>query len=320
MERYSQRSRSNYKGMTIEGNICWPAACNTSDLRAPETNFGANLIQTMGRQRKFQGKKSKFKKNGNSKPNNGKHHKKGKPHKDTFAWKTVPPSPSDRYGSKNGAPWYKRTVGGKVYHWCAKCGVNGQWTLSHSTGDHDDGFKKNKNNGNRPHGQVNLGEGLVPDAQIWLAEFKVSSDNIKTKSRKKKFNQRRKPRAKNKKNKNKSKNNDMRELVLVKDNSTSDLNVSQFSFWAVGLMMIGCFLEYQGYNLNLQWLMDTIISWTNTISQVIEIIMKGFPWYLWAAPMLWTLLVVASVKGRNLLHKWYPEETIKSLRPDMRDI
>ena len=80
-------------------------------------------------------------------------------------------------------------VGGKLYHWCAKCGDNGQWTLSHSTGDHKDGFKKNKNNGNRSHGQVNIGEGLVPDARIWLAEYKVSSDNNKAKSHKKQFNQ-----------------------------------------------------------------------------------------------------------------------------------
>ena len=96
--------------------------------------------------------------------------------------------------------------------------------------------------------------------------------------------------------------------------------MSQFSFWVVGLMMIGCLLEYQEYNLGLQWLMDTMISWTNIISQVIGIIVKEFPWYLWAAPILWTLLVVALVKGRNLLHKWYPEETIKSLQPDIRNI
>ena len=199
-------------------------------------------------------------------------------------------------------------------------GDNGQWTLSHSTGDHKDGFKYNKHNGNYSHGQINTGEGLVPDARIWLAEYKVSSDNDKARSHKKRFNHLRKPRSKNKKNKNKSKADDKQELVLIKDCSTDNSNMNQFSFWTFALMMIGCLLEYQGYNLGLQYLMDTWTSWTYVISKVIGTITKEIPWYLWAAPMLWSLLIIVSVKGRNLLYRWYPEETIKSLQPELQII
>ena len=45
-----KEAEENYKGMAIEGNVRWSAACNTADLRAPATNFGANLMQTMGKQ------------------------------------------------------------------------------------------------------------------------------------------------------------------------------------------------------------------------------------------------------------------------------
>lgn len=67
-----KEAEENCKGMTIKGNVRWPAVCNTTDLRAPNTNFGANSVQTMGKYRKFQGKKTKFKKNGHGKHDNGK--------------------------------------------------------------------------------------------------------------------------------------------------------------------------------------------------------------------------------------------------------
>ena len=128
-------------------------------------------------------------------------------------------------------------VGGKLYHWCAKCGDNGLWTLSHSTGDHKEGFRKNKNNGNRSQGQVNyLGEGLVPDARIWLAKFKVSPNDDDMTGRKKRINRPRNSRNKNKKNK--SKRNDKRELVVVKDSSSSDSGINQFGLW----MVVACLL------------------------------------------------------------------------------
>ena len=317
-----KEAEENYKGMTIEGNIHWPAACNTPDLRAPATNFGANLMQTMGKQRKFQGKKSKFKKNGNGKHNKDKHQKKRKPHKDMFALKTIPPLPSDRYGCKNGSPWYKKMVGGKLYHWCAKCGENGRWTLSHATGDHKEGFRNNKNNENQTQGQVNLGEGLVPDAQIWLAEYKVSSED--NNANKKQSNRQRKSRNRNKTNKRKSKINDKRELVLVKGCSMDDSKMNQFNFWMFGMMfgmmIIGSTLEYQGYDLGIQYLLNTMTTWIQVIGHVIKIMIGELPWYLWPAPILWSILTIVSMNGRSFLHRIYPEDGNESLRPELQSI
>ena len=37
--------------MTAEGNICWPPACNPSDMKVPPNNFGPNLTKFTNRNR-----------------------------------------------------------------------------------------------------------------------------------------------------------------------------------------------------------------------------------------------------------------------------
>ena len=126
--------------------------------------FGANLIQTMEKHQKLQGKQPKFKKKRNGKHDNGKQQKKGKSNDSKYAWKTTPPALSKKYGFQNGHPFYKQFINGKKYYWCAKCGDNGGWALLHGTGNHKEGFNKKKSISNSSQGQVNIGEGLVPDA------------------------------------------------------------------------------------------------------------------------------------------------------------
>ena len=135
---------------------------------------------------------------------------------------------------------------------------------------------------------------------------------------KKRINRPRGSRSKNKKNK--SKRNDKRELVVVKDSSSSDSGMNKFGVWMIIAMLTGCLLEYQGYEPGLQYLLDTMYSWGYMINNVIGTITSTIPWYLWAAPMLWTMLMVVSVKGRSLLHRMYPEEAMKSLQPELRTI
>ena len=170
-----KEAEETYKGMTIERNVRWPPACNTTNLKAPATNFGANLVQTMGKGHNNSNRKGKFKRHSGKSQDSGKQKKKSNDSK--FAWKTSPPKSSEKRGSINGHPVYEKNVNGKKYYWCAKCGDKGRWTLSHSTGEHTDDFNKSKNGRSRSHGQVNIGEGLVPDARVWLAECNVLTMN-----------------------------------------------------------------------------------------------------------------------------------------------
>ena len=40
-----RQAEDMYKSMTAEGYICWPPACNPSDMKVPPSHFGANLTQ-----------------------------------------------------------------------------------------------------------------------------------------------------------------------------------------------------------------------------------------------------------------------------------
>ena len=147
----------------------------------PLDNFGANLMQIN------QGKKQngghnggnngghyKHKKNGNGKHQTN-HRKNGNHKAQKDAWKFKPPSKDTKpIKFKGGYPVYKKVVKGKEWWWCAKCGSKGKWTTSHSTPDHNPNFN-GKNKKKHSVGQANVGEGLVPNRSLWLAEINTST-------------------------------------------------------------------------------------------------------------------------------------------------
>ena len=131
--------------------------------------------------------KSPVKKNGKYKKGNGTNHfkngnqsnnycdnnkKSGNRRSNKDAWKTQPPNNTELDKCIGQNPVYKKKVNGKVFQWCQECGKNGKWGLSHNTTTHQDDFKHEKNGNNHKHSvQVNILEGLVPDARLWLAQF-----------------------------------------------------------------------------------------------------------------------------------------------------
>ena len=86
--------------------------------------------------------------------------------------------------------------------------------------------------------------------------------------------------------------------------------MNRFNFWMFGMMIIGFMLEYQGFNFGLKYLTNSMTTWIQVICQSMEVMMGEFSWYLWAAPVLWTILMIVSVKGRSLLYRLYPEDAI----------
>ena len=162
----------------------------------------------------------------------------------------------------------------------------------------------------------------LQDGQSIQNIVKVSSKD--NNANKKQSNRQRKSRNRNKTNKRKYKTNDKRELVLVKDRSMDDSKMNQFNFWMFGMMfgmmIIGSMLEYQGYDLGVQYLLNTMTTWIQVIGHVIKIMMGELPWYLWPAPILWSILTIVSMNGRTFLHRIYPEDGNESLRPELRSI
>ena len=87
---------------------------------------------------------------GNNKKGNGKF--KNKRHSSMSKWKLTPP----------GDPNETKTVNGKVYYWCAKCG---NWTPTHKTETHTGGKQSDSNPRNPRAAESNH---VVTDVGIWF--------------------------------------------------------------------------------------------------------------------------------------------------------
>jgi len=137
-----------YRTMTVEGSVRWPPACNVNDSRAPPRGYGAHLTQY-----KFNGKSNGDKGNkrnkgkGNQLKNkyNGQHKKQSFKKKNenshNASWKNERPKKHELEKYVKGTPVYSRTVDGRKYWWCDKCGSKGRWTTTHHTAEHDPKFK-----------------------------------------------------------------------------------------------------------------------------------------------------------------------------------
>ena len=92
------------------------------------------------------------------------------------AWKTRPPTKEEFDRRAGSIPIYFKEVSRKEYQWCQKCGENGKWVVSHNTATCQDDFKHKKKNGNNHRNgvQANIGEGLIPDTTLCLAEIDCS--------------------------------------------------------------------------------------------------------------------------------------------------
>ena len=159
MGRYSQRKAEDlYKSMTAEGYICWPPACNPSETKVSQNNFGANLTQFTNRKESNGNhmsamKKNQKYKNGNGKntknSNGGNNHcdnkkKSGKGRSNKKTWKTLPPIKEEFDGCIGETPIHTKEVNGRDFQWCQKCGENRKWVTSHKTATHQDDFKQRK--------------------------------------------------------------------------------------------------------------------------------------------------------------------------------
>ena len=75
----------------------------------------------------------------------------------------------------DGMPVHSCVMDRQKCWWCHKCGPEGGWTNSQHTAKHNPNFfdkKSNKKNG-KSNGQVNIGEGLAPQHNLWLAGVKL---------------------------------------------------------------------------------------------------------------------------------------------------
>ena len=93
------------------------------------------------------------------------------------AWRTRPPTKEEFDRCTGSIPIYSKVVNRKEFQWCQKCGENGKWVVSHNTATHQDDFKHKKKNRNhhRNLAQASIGEDLIPDTTLWLAEIDYSN-------------------------------------------------------------------------------------------------------------------------------------------------
>ena len=75
-------------------------------------------------------------------------------------------------------PVCSHAVDGQKHWWCNKCKNKDRWTNSHHTAQHDPDFSFNKKANKKKvkfQGQANLGEGLTPRCNLWLAKVRTQS-------------------------------------------------------------------------------------------------------------------------------------------------
>ena len=109
------------KGMTTEGNVCWPPACNPSNSQVPLHNFRANLTQfNSNGNHNGNGKKSHFKRNRKNGNRNHKFNKKNRNKGNTKedAWKFQPPRDNKTPKNIRGVHLYEKVVNRRKFQWC----------------------------------------------------------------------------------------------------------------------------------------------------------------------------------------------------------
>ena len=93
------------------------------------------------------------------------------------SWKNKRPKKNQLEKMVDRMPVCPCVADGRKCWWCKKCGPKRRQTNSHHAAEHDPNFsfdKKSKKN-SKSHGQVNVGEGLAPQCNLWLAEVRSLS-------------------------------------------------------------------------------------------------------------------------------------------------
>ena len=171
--------------MNILGHIRWPPSCNLLDSKAPPKNYGANLTQFKpalldDSSKKPKGNQHKKKQNGNGQQRRQSTKKNGARGWKPKTWMTVRPTQGMLEKHKNRVPVCSQVKDGRKFYWCRKCDDGqGKWVTSHHTGSHQADYHLNCKNRNRSHGQVNMGEGLAPQMNLWMAKVNPSKLTIK---------------------------------------------------------------------------------------------------------------------------------------------
>ena len=321
-----------YRTMTVDGSVRWPPACNINDSRAPPRGYGANLTQY-----KFNNGK-KDKKTHSKNKNNGQHKKQSFKKKTenpkNGSWKNERPKKHQLERHVNGVPVYSQQRDGRKYWWCEKCehkGKKGFWTVSHHTNDHIDDFKfkKAKNNKAKSHGQVNMGEGLAPQYNLWLAEvqFPKHPDQSQRKNRRKRHSSKRFGRRfdnteqwfnsrRLRSIRDNQANNAAKDHVPSSRTSANELPV-RATHSAIDLLVLIMGLTLISVSINVDWstiLLSsrTIVSslWKNALN--IDYRALIYPvsdmFGIVVAPMMWASMLIATISGRSTLNQWYPDD------------
>jgi hypothetical protein len=156
----------------------WPPAKSVKDAKAPPSGYGANIgeVGDVGTPLTTAQVLMLIQQSQSSGGHGG---RKGNCHNcgSSDHWLKDCPKPRNRNGNGGGGgrgnpgPSLKTTppkpgepqskmINGKVMHWCAKCGVKGRWSTTHSTKEHTGGKP-------RDNAAANISESLLVDPSAW---------------------------------------------------------------------------------------------------------------------------------------------------------
>ena len=199
--------------------------------------------------------------------------------------------------------------------WCAECGDKGLWSTTHNTAAHIKGFERNRSsntNGNSKSkvqfaGEANIGEGLVPDMGLWLAEINSSKATVQGSKRSPK---------KLKKNSKKHKQLSINDCLVLnrKTNANNKLGHSSCAIQVfIMFMLTSTALSIDWFQIILMWKEHTVhLQQVNHWNLAVII---GKQLQLAMAPTLWFILGVLASDGRSILHCICPNTITEEMQP-----